>query len=131
MERGAGGNRAALRPIAGPRAKKLPFDVWRYVFKDKGGEHPAVLVSHPDICARSAIVNVLYCTSQRESRRPYPHEVMLGIENGLDWETCCNCAVMYAVPAADLLGCRGRVGLERRIEIRRKVQNLFRLAATD
>jgi mRNA-degrading endonuclease toxin of MazEF toxin-antitoxin module len=56
---------------------KDQFDVWRFNFQDKGGEHPVVLISHPDICARSAVVNVLFCTSQRQSRRPYPHEVML------------------------------------------------------
>ena len=44
---------------------------------EKGGEHPAVLISHPDICARSAVVNVLFCTNQRQSRRPYPNEVTL------------------------------------------------------
>lgn len=109
----------------------LQFDVRRYLFKDNGGEHPAVLISHPDICSRSAIVNIRCCTSQRQSRSPYPHKVMLFIEDGLDWETFWECAVIYAVPAADLFGHRGRVGLERRIGIRRKVQNLFRLAATD
>jgi hypothetical protein len=34
------------------------FDVWLYNFQNKGGEHPVVLISHPDICARAAVVNV-------------------------------------------------------------------------
>ena len=70
---------------------KAQFDVWRCNFPAKGGEHPAILISHPDICARSAVVNVLYCTTQRQSRRPYPNEVMLDTEDGMDWETFCDC----------------------------------------
>ncbi len=35
---------------------KDQFDVWRFNFPDKGGEHPVVLISHPDICARAAVV---------------------------------------------------------------------------
>ncbi len=46
------------------------------------------LISHPDICARAKVVNVLYCTSQRQGRRPYPNEVML------------NAAEQDAVPAS-------------------------------
>ena len=65
---------------------KGQFDVWRCNFPEKGGEHPAVLISHPDICARSAVVNVLFCTSQRQSRRPYPNEVTLDTADGMDWE---------------------------------------------
>ena len=108
---------------------KEQFDVWRYNFPDKG-EHPVVLISHPDICARSAVVNVLFC-SQRQSRQPRPHEVMLNGADGMDWETFCDCAVLYAVKSVDLFGKRGRVALERRLEIRAKVRDLFRLSATD
>jgi mRNA-degrading endonuclease toxin of MazEF toxin-antitoxin module len=50
---------------------KDQFEVWRFKFPDKG-EHPVVIISHPDRCARTALVNVLFCTSQRQSRKPYP-----------------------------------------------------------
>jgi mRNA-degrading endonuclease toxin of MazEF toxin-antitoxin module len=109
---------------------KNQFDVWRFDFPDKG-EHPVVLISHPDFCARSAVINVLFCTSQRQSRKPYPFEVMLNGTDGLDWETLCDCSMMYAVKSALLYGCRGRVSLERRREIRIKLRDLFRLMATD
>ena len=110
---------------------KDQFEVWRYNFPEKGGEHPAVLISHPDICARAAVVNVLYCTTQRQSRRAYPHEVRLDTADGMDWETFCDCSCLYAVKAADLFGKRGRVSLERRREIRRKLRELFLLMDTD
>ena len=109
---------------------KEQFDVWRYNFPDKG-EHPVVLISHPDICARAAVVNVLFCTSQRQSRQPRPHEVMLNGADGMDWESFCDCSVLYAVKSSDLFGKRGRVTLERRREIRAKVRDLFRLSAAD
>lgn len=75
---------------------KDQFEVWRYVFEDKGGEHPVVLVSHPDICARAKVVNVLFCTSQRQSRLPHPYEVALNGADGMDWETFCDCSTLYA-----------------------------------
>ena len=55
---------------------KQQWDIWTLDFPGRG-EHPAVLVSHPDRCARAAVVNVLYCTSQRQSRAPHPYEVLL------------------------------------------------------
>ena len=110
---------------------KDQFDVWRYHFPDKGGEHPVVLISHPDICARSGVVNVMFCTSQRQSRRPYPHEVMLNGEDGMDWEMFCDCSCLYAVKSADLFGQRGHVTLERRRQIRNKIRAIFLLSATD
>ena len=110
---------------------KDQFEIWRCRFPEKGGEHPAILISHPDICARSAVVNVLFCTSQRQSRKPHHHEVMLDIEDGMDWASFCDCSCLYAVKSADLFGQRGRVTLERRRAIREKVRELFLLMDTD
>ena len=109
---------------------KDQFEVWRFNFPDKG-EHPVVLISHPDICARSAVINVLFCTSQRQGRKLYPYEIMLNSADGLDWETLCDCSTMYAVRSDQLFGRRGRVSLERRRAIRAKLRDLFRLQATD
>lgn len=110
---------------------KDQFEVWRYPFPEKGGEHPAILISHPDICAHSAVVNVLFCTSQRQNRSPRHHEVMLDVEDGMDWVSFCDCSCLYAVKSADLFGQRGRVTLERRRAIREKIRDLFLLMDTD
>lgn len=109
---------------------KDQFEVWRFNFPDKG-EHPVVLVSHPDRCARAALINVLFCTSRRQSRPIRPYEVMLNGADGMDWETFCDCSIMYAVKSDLLLNRRGRVTHERRLAIRAKLRDLFRLAATD
>jgi PemK-like, MazF-like toxin of type II toxin-antitoxin system len=110
---------------------KDQFEVWRFVFADKGGEHPVVLISHPDRCARMEVVNVLYCTSQRQDRAPKPYEVLLNGADGMDWETFCDCSVMYAVRADKLFGKRGLVTLERRRAIRTMLRDAFLLLAVD
>ena len=91
---------------------KDQFQFWRFVFPEKGGEHPVVLISHPDICARGDVVNVLFCTTQRQSRPPKQYEVALDTADGMDWETLCNCTMIYAVKAAALFGKRGQVTFE-------------------
>jgi mRNA-degrading endonuclease toxin of MazEF toxin-antitoxin module len=110
---------------------KDQFEVWPYVFQEKGGEHPVVLISHPDICARAKVVNVLFCTSQPQSRKPYPHEGLLNGIDGMDWETFCDCSIMYAVRSDLLFNKRGRVSLERRLAIRATLKDMFRLWDTD
>jgi mRNA-degrading endonuclease toxin of MazEF toxin-antitoxin module len=109
---------------------KDQFQIWRYNFPEKG-EHSCVVVSPPDIAAHSKRVNVLFCTSQRQSRRPYPEEVMLDRADGFDWETFVNCSEIWLVKSADLIGQRGTVTHARRVQIRTKVRDIFRLMATD
>ena len=109
---------------------KDQFDIWRFDFPGKG-EHSVILISHPDVCARASFVNVLYCTSQRQSRPPKPYEVMLNGSDGFDWETFCDCKTIYLVESAKLFGRRGRVSQERRRAIRGKLRDVFRLAAVD
>ena len=110
---------------------KDQFDVWTFNFVEKGGPHPCVLISHPDICARAAVVNVLFCTSQRQTRGAKPFEAVLDVEDGLNWETFCDCSVLYSVKSAELFDQRGHVTLERRRQIRSLIRELFCLGATD
>ncbi len=108
---------------------KDQFEVWRYRFPERG-EHPVVLISHPDFCSR-AVVNVLFCTSQKQGRGPKPFEVMLDETDGLDWETFCDCSILWSVPQAALFGKRGRVTLERRRAIRGMLRDTFLLLESD
>src|SRR4051812_38525069 len=104
---------------------KDQFQVWSYNFEESGGEHPCVLISHPDICARSKVVNILFCTSQRQSRLIRPTEVMLDHADGMDWETFCECKVMWSVHSAKLFGHRGEVTAARRNAIRERIRDIF------
>jgi mRNA-degrading endonuclease toxin of MazEF toxin-antitoxin module len=114
----------------GGPAVKDQLDVWRFDFPEKG-QHPVVLISHPDRCARGALVNVLFCTSRRQSRAPYPYEVPLSSADGMDWEMFCDCSILYTLPSAKLFDRCGRVGLERRRQIRAKVRDILRLNDMD
>lgn len=110
---------------------KDQFQIWRYNFPEKGGEHSCVIISPPDAAARARRVNVLFCTSHRQSRQPHPEEVMLDRADGFDWETFVDCAEIWLVKSADLFGQRGTVTHPRRVQIRRRVRDIFRLMATD
>lgn len=110
---------------------KDQFEIWTFHFPDRGGEHPCVLISHPDIAARAKWVNVLFCTSQKQNRKPYPHEVVLNGADGLDWETFCDCSILFVAESAKLFGKRGKVTLNRRNAIRDKIRDCFVIAARD
>ena len=109
---------------------KTQFEVWDYNFPGKW-VHPVVLISHPDRCARAKHINVLFCTSQRQGRKPYEFEVMLNTEDGLNWETLCDCSILWVVESAALTNRRGLVSLERRRRIRGMLRETFLLSATD
>jgi mRNA-degrading endonuclease toxin of MazEF toxin-antitoxin module len=103
---------------------KKKWEIWTYDFPVKG-PHPVVLISHADRCQRSSLVNVLFCTSQRQSRAIRATEVMLNGSDGLDCETFVECDLIYLVESAALRDRRGRVGRERRIEIWRKMTAIY------
>jgi PemK-like, MazF-like toxin of type II toxin-antitoxin system len=110
---------------------KDQFEICTYDFTNKGGPHPVVLVSHPDRCAHSKAINVLFCTSQRQSRPIYENEVMLNGADGLSWETFCDCSIMYSVESSKLFQRRGVVTPARRNAIRDKVRDMFLLSDRD
>jgi hypothetical protein len=56
---------------------------------------------------------------------------MLDVEDGLTWETFCDCSILWSVEANCLSNRRGRVTLERRRAIRATIRDMFRLAAVD
>jgi len=56
---------------------------------------------------------------------------MLNGADGMDWETFCDCSILYAVRSELLFGRRGKVSLERRKLIRAKLRDLLRLHVTD
>jgi mRNA-degrading endonuclease toxin of MazEF toxin-antitoxin module len=106
---------------------KDQFEVWDYNFPVRG-LHPVVLISHPDRCAHAKIVNVLFCTSQRQGRQPYSNEVMLDASDGLSWETFCDCSIMFTVESAALTNRRGVVTPPRRNAIRERIRDMYLLA---
>jgi hypothetical protein len=49
----------------------------------------------------------------------------------MDWETFCDCSILWSVPASGLFGKRGHVSLERRRRIRALLRDVFLLGASD
>src|SRR5437868_13203454 len=96
---------------------KRKWEIWSFDFHGKG-VHPVVLISHPDRCERGDVVNVLYCTSQRQARMAKESEVLLDRADGLDWETFVRCDLIYAVPSKELVTEPGAVSRARRWAIR-------------
>jgi hypothetical protein len=110
---------------------KDQFEIWTFDFPERGGAHPCVLISHPDIAARAKWVNILYCTSQRQSRPLRPYEVLLNGADGRDWETFCDCSILFIAESARLYNKMGTGTLPRRNQIRNKIRDSFLLAARD
>ena len=77
------------------------------------------------------MINVLFCTSQRQSRQPYPFEVTLDTVDGMDWETFCDCSILWSVGVRRLKRRRGQVNAERRRAIRSKIKDFFLLMEED
>jgi mRNA-degrading endonuclease toxin of MazEF toxin-antitoxin module len=90
-----------------------PWEVWTWRLPD-AGERPAVVLGTEERLKLKPRVCVLLCSTQRATRHPDLHEVILDQGDGLDWETLCKCDVVYAVPKNELVKRRGSVTLERR-----------------
>lgn len=95
------------------------WEIWTF---DPGyGDHPAVIISHPDRAANKPVVDFVLASSHRSRRPPQRGEVLLDTADGLDWETLCDCSVIHSANKADLDNLRGVVSVERRRAIVRAI----------
>jgi hypothetical protein len=92
-------------------------------------EHPAILISPPEICAdeKKPRLNVLYGTTRRPGFAIQAHEVQLNGADGLDYSTLFSCAHFYTIERAKISRHLGSVAAERRRQIGRKLIATFRL----
>jgi mRNA-degrading endonuclease toxin of MazEF toxin-antitoxin module len=93
------------------------WDIYSYQPSGWVEAHPAVIVSHPERVARKPHVTVIMCATQRASRAPESHEVILDESDGLDWPTLCKCDLLYTVNKSELKHFRGTVTPERKRSI--------------
>ena len=107
------------------------WDIANFDFPAPVGEHPVVIISNPDRAARAKLVNVLYCTTQRQSRPPGVDEVLLNSADGLDWETYCRCDHIFGVEVVKLKRRTktAKVCPDRRAQISSKIIHLFRFGS--
>jgi len=104
-----------------------PWEVWTWKFPD-AGEHPAVVLGTEERLKLKPSVCVILCSSQRATRTPELHEVILDQADGLNWETLCKCDVVYAAQKTELVQRRGTVTTERRRAIAERVIRALGLA---
>jgi len=97
-----------------------PWEVWTWSFPD-AGEHPAVILGTDERVKLKPRVCVVLCSTQRATRKPDIHEVVLDSADGLDWPTPCKCDVVYAASKTQLVKRRGIVSTERRRAIAERV----------
>jgi mRNA-degrading endonuclease toxin of MazEF toxin-antitoxin module len=104
-----------------------PWEIWSWDFPD-AGEHPAVILSTEERLRLKPRVSVLLCSSQRATRKPEIHGVLLDEADGLDWPSLCKCDLVYAAQKQDLRRRRGTVTVERRRAIAERVIRALGLA---
>ena len=90
--------------------KQWDIYTWQFPF----GKHPVVILSHPARVDHKPVVNVLKCSSQKAGRSPQENEVLLDRADGLDWETLCQCDLIYILEKKELSERRGSVSRARR-----------------
>jgi hypothetical protein len=92
-------------------------------------EHPAVVVTCEEFCRddRRLLLNVLYGTTRRPASSPEAYEVTLNGADGLDGPTLFSCAHLYSVDRRKITTVLGRVSIERRRQIGRKIIGTYRL----
>jgi len=93
-------------------------------------EHFAVVIS-PDEVAKDAKknrLNVLYCTSLKPAEKAGEHEVRLNGADGLERASVVSCVHFHGISRDKVFSVAGRVGVERRAQIKRKIVAAFRLA---
>ena len=97
-----------------------PWEVWTWKFPD-AGEHLAVVLGTEERLKLKPRVSVILCSTQRATRKPELHEVILDQADGLDRDTLCKCDLIYAVPKSELVQRRGNVTAERRRAIAERI----------
>ena len=91
--------------------------------------HPAVVLSGEEDCQDPKFlrINVLYGSKRPPAAVLHPWQVLLNGADGLDFLTAVDCGVFYLVSKDACSPAIGRVSLERRRAIGRKIIEVLRL----
>lgn len=92
-------------------------------------EHPAVVLSPPEICAVAGAdnVNVLYCTKLKPAESIPAHRIYLNSADGLEFKTTTNCLFIHTIAKTRASAVVGRVAPSRQQQIARRLREIFRL----
>jgi mRNA-degrading endonuclease toxin of MazEF toxin-antitoxin module len=103
--------------------------VWVRIRPEDRDEHPAVVLTSDEFCqdARRHAINVLYGTTKRPATAAAIYEITLNGADGLERSTLFNCGHLYTIDRRKITMHAGRVSLERRRQIARKIVSTYRL----
>ena len=92
-------------------------------------EHPAVVLSPPEICAAVGAekINVLYCSKLQPAEPVSSSRVYLNSADGLEFKTTANCLFVHTIAKARASAVVGHVSPDRRQQIARSLREVFRL----
>jgi len=92
-------------------------------------EHPAIVISSEEDCINPHVlrVNVLYGSKRPPAADPKPWQAQLNGADGLEHHTLVDCALFYLVDKTACATTIGRVSLERRRQVGRKICEILRL----
>jgi hypothetical protein len=101
---------------------------WDIVFvpasDSDGSGHPAVVLSHESRLddPRLDRINVIMGTKKQPAEAARDHHVVLNGADGLEFFTLFDCSFVYVAKKSTVRRTAGRVTLERRREIQRKLR---------
>lgn len=92
-------------------------------------EHYCIVISPDEVChdERKPLVNILSGSTLRPADNAARHEVVLNGSDGLERRTVFNCVHFHQVNRMKISAVAGSVSPVRRIQICRKVAELYRL----
>ena len=101
------------------------WDTFDYPFPH--GVHPCVIISRTARCQNPAFstVNILAGQSHRALRLPQDHEFLLGVEDGMDWETLIRIDFIWVADKGQFHKARKEVTPERRRALGAKLIRWF------
>ena len=92
-------------------------------------EHPAIVLSREEFCtdAKRRTLNVLYGTTRRPAAAVGALEVVLNGADGLEGATLFSCGHLFTISKEKVFSVVGRVSVERRRHIGRRIVEAYRL----
>ena len=92
--------------------------------------HPLIVFSNDEACAdvNRASVNVLFGSTKRPAIGNRPFEMVCDEADGFERTTVIDCSRIYFIPKAKLGRRLGEVSRNRRVQVCRKIAEVFRFS---
>ena len=92
--------------------------------------HPLIVFSNDEACADAnrASVNVLFGSTRRPGIGNRPFEIVCDEADGFERMTVIDCSRIYFIPKAKLGRRLGEVSRARRVQVCRKIAEVFRFS---